>query len=102
MSKKFTPCQHCGRKQFEFAVLCVRCSVKEEIRRKHGILISADIDLKDLTLEQRMMAFIYCATGDAAYFDRPAIRSVKIEEDDLEPPSIVPDGRKWHYQFRTV
>ena len=83
MSEKPTPCQHCGRKQLEFAVLCVRCSVKEEIRRKHGIFVPGDLDLNGLTLKERMMVFIYCVTGDADYFDRTVYRSVNIPEPNM-------------------
>ena len=101
MSKTRYPCRHCGRRQVSPAVLCTRCSPNDEIRKEHGILTAADVNLRNLTIEERMMVFIYLATGKADFFDeRLSLPNVEDENPFDSPPKWNSHFRKWNSHFR--
>jgi hypothetical protein len=66
------------------AVLCGRCAASQEIREEFNVLTPADINLNGLNHTERMLAFIYCVTGDiSGYFEDFSLKNDEIEEEDL-------------------
>jgi hypothetical protein len=71
------------------AVLCTRCAASREIREQFNVWTPADLDLTDLTHTERMLAFIYCVTGDISdYFDHFVVKNDEVEEEDTLNVSI--------------
>ena len=101
MSKTKYPCQHCGTRQASPALLCFRCSPNDNLRKQYGLLTASDVYLKGLTFEERMMVFIYCATGKADFFDqRLSAPSVEDENPlDLAPKWASQEARGSQYKF---
>jgi hypothetical protein len=65
------------------AVLCGKCAASQDIREEFNVLTPADINLNGLSHTERMLAFIYCATGDiSGYFEDFSLKN-EGEEDLL-------------------